>query len=112
LRDAGGETQTVPYGWLDRGRPGVIAVGPDARRFVNESNSYHDIGLAMFANGYPADKRFYFICDYDFLKKRGMGHILPWPWTMGTRRYEEVGYIKVGATIPDLATRIGLDPGE
>lgn len=112
LRDAKGATQTVPYGWLDRGRPGVIAVGPDARRFVNESNSYHDICLAMFHNGYPTDKRFYFICDHEFLKKRGMGHILPWPWTMRTRRYEQAGYIQVGKTVADLATKIGLSPSD
>ncbi|WPE22805.1 FAD-dependent oxidoreductase [Shinella zoogloeoides] len=109
LRDKKGGQQTVPYGWLDRGRPGVIAVGPDARRFVNESNSYHDICLAMFKNGYPKDKRFFFICDSEFLKKRGMGHMLPWPWTMGTRAYERVDYIKVGATIADLARKIGID---
>ncbi|WP_049731417.1 FAD-dependent oxidoreductase [Rhizobium ecuadorense] len=107
-----GETQTVPYGWLDRGRPGVIAIGPNARRFVNESNSYHDICLAMFQNGYPADKRFYFICDHEFLKKRGMGHLLPWPWTLGTKSYERVNYIQVAATIADLARKIGIDPSE
>ncbi|MEX3672341.1 FAD-dependent oxidoreductase [Paraburkholderia phenoliruptrix] len=64
-----GKQQTVPYGWLDRGRPGVIAVGPDGRRFVNESNSYHDICLAMFDHGYPKDDRFFFICDHDFILK-------------------------------------------
>lgn len=107
-----GKTQTVPYGWLDRGRPGVIAIGPNARRFVNESNSYHDICLAMFQNGYPADKRFYFICDHEFLKKRGMGHLLPWPWTLGTKSYERANYIQVAATIADLARKIGVDPSE
>ncbi len=110
LKDKHGGTQTVPYGWLDRGRPGVIAVGPDAKRFVNESNSYHDVCLGMFRSGYPADKRFFFICDYEFLKKRGMGHMLPWPWTMGTSSYEKVGYIDVADTISALARKIGLDP--
>jgi 3-oxosteroid 1-dehydrogenase len=109
LRSNKRETQTVPYGWLDRGRPGVIAIGPDARRFVNESNSYHDICLAMFQNGYPADKRFYFICDHEFLKKRGMGYLLPWPWTLSTRSYERVKYIQVAATITELAEKIGVN---
>ncbi|MEX3953382.1 FAD-dependent oxidoreductase [Paraburkholderia sp. EG287A] len=105
-----GKQQTVPYGWLDRGRPGVIAVGPDGRRFVNESNSYHDICLAMFDHGYPKDDRFFFICDHDFILKRGMGHILPWPWTLALRKYEQRGYIQTGSTINDLALQIGIEP--
>ncbi|WP_407193256.1 FAD-dependent oxidoreductase [Bradyrhizobium sp. STM 3566] len=106
----GNISQVVPYGWLDRGRPGVIAVAPNGRRFVNESNSYHDICLAMFANGYPADKRFYFVCDSDFVRRRGLGHLLPWPWTISIRRYVRLGYVKVGRTIAELAREIGLDP--
>ncbi|MEQ1954701.1 FAD-dependent oxidoreductase [Mesorhizobium sp. CN2-181] len=102
--------KTVPYGWLDRGRPGVIAVGPNARRFVNESNSYHDICLAMFQEGYPKDRRFFFICDHEFVRKRGMGHLLPWPWTLSIRKYARNGYIQVAPTIGELARKIGLDP--
>ncbi|WP_164939705.1 FAD-dependent oxidoreductase [Bradyrhizobium zhanjiangense] len=106
----GSGSQVVPYGWLDRGRPGVIAVGPNARRFVNESNSYHDICLAMFENGYPADRRFYFICDHQFVRSRGMGHLLPWPWTLSIGKYVRLGYIKAGETISELAKQLGLDP--
>ena len=39
-----------------------------------------------------------------------MGHMLPWPWTMGTSSYEKVGYIDVADTVPGLARKIGLDP--
>ncbi|TYO61127.1 FAD-dependent oxidoreductase [Bradyrhizobium hipponense] len=109
---SGSSSQLVPYGWLDRGRPGVIAVGPNARRFVNESNSYHDICLAMFKSGYPADKRFYFVCNQEFVRLRGMGHLLPWPWTLSIGKYARLGYIKVGRTLPELAKQLGLDPGE
>ncbi|WP_050399984.1 FAD-dependent oxidoreductase [Bradyrhizobium embrapense] len=108
LKRASG-SQIVPYGWLDRGRPGVIAVGPNGRRFVNESNSYHDICLAMFENGYPADKRFYFICDQKFVRLRGMGHLLPWPWTLSIGKYVRLGYIKAGRTIAELAKQLELD---
>ena len=106
----GSGSQVVPYCWLDRGRPGVIAVGPNARRFVNESNSYHDICLAVFENGYPADKRFYFICDHQFVRLRGMGHLLPWPWTLSIGKYVRLGYVKAGETISELAKQLGLDP--
>lgn len=111
ILEARGGSQVIPYGWLDRGRPGVIAVGPNAKRFVNESNSYHDICLAMFGNGYPADNRFYFLCDRDFVRLRGMGYLLPWPWTLSIRKYARLGYIKVGRTISELANQMGMDPG-
>lgn len=110
LKNRDGSTATVPYGWLDRGRPGVIAVGPNGRRFVNESNSYHDICIGLFDNGYPWDERFFFICEEDFVKKRGMGNILPWPWTANLGSYIKRGYIQKGNTIEDLARQIGIDP--
>ncbi|WP_416356597.1 FAD-binding protein [Aureimonas phyllosphaerae] len=110
LNDGKSPVKSVPYGWLDRGRPGVIAVGPDAKRFVNESNSYHDICLAMFDSGYPTDRRFFFICDGVFLKKRDMGHLLPYPWTRNAEKYEKLGYLSSGRTIGELAEKIGLDP--
>ncbi|MGC0055716.1 FAD-dependent oxidoreductase (plasmid) [Brucella pituitosa] len=110
LNDGKGGVKTIPYGWLDRGRPGVIAVGPTGKRFVNESNSYHDICLALFENGYPKDKRFYFICDASFIKKRGMGQLLPWPWTFSPKKFEKLGYLQSGRSIRELASKIGLDP--
>lgn len=109
LENKDGSIAIVPYGWLDRGRPGVIAVGPDAKRFVNESNSYHDICIGLFENGYPTDDRFFFICEEGFVKKRGMGAILPWPWTPGLNSYIRRGYIQRGKTLQDLAEQIGLD---
>ena len=110
LRNRDGSTTIVPYGWLDRGRPGVIAVGPDGTRFVNESNSYHDVCIGLFEHGYPDDERFFFICEEAFVKKRGMGDILPWPWTPSLGSYIRRGYIQRGRTIEDLAKAIGIDP--
>ncbi len=71
---------------------------------------YHDICLAVFENGYPADKRFYFICDHQFVRLRGMGHLLPWPWTLSIGKYVRLGYVKAGETISELAKQLGLDP--
>jgi 3-oxosteroid 1-dehydrogenase len=64
----------------------------------------------MFNRGYPRDDRFFFICDHDFILKRGMGHILPYPWTRSLSKYRKNGYIQVGETIEDLARQIGIDP--
>ncbi|WP_371229253.1 FAD-dependent oxidoreductase [Roseovarius sp. 2305UL8-3] len=111
LKNKDGSTAIVPYGWLDRGRPGVIAVGPNGKRFVNESNSYHDVCIGLFENGYPDDERFFFICEEAFVKKRGMGDILPWPWTPSLASYIRRGYIQRGETLEDLAKEIDIDAG-
>jgi 3-oxosteroid 1-dehydrogenase len=64
----------------------------------------------MFDNGYPKDTRFFFICDHDFILKRGMGQILPRPWTLDLGKYRRLGYIQIGRSIPELARHIGIDP--
>ena len=110
LKKKDGSTAIVPYGWLDRGRPGVIAIDPNGKRFVNESNSYHDICVGLFDNGYPDDERFFFICEEAFVKKRGMGAILPWPWTPSLSSYVRHGYIQRGATLAALAEKIDINP--
>ncbi len=110
LKNEDGSIAIVPYGWLDRGRPGVIAVGPNGNRFVNESNSYHDVCIGLFENGYPDDERFFFVCEEAFVKKRGMGDILPWPWTPSLGSYIRRGYIQRGQTLKDLAREIDIDP--
>lgn len=110
LKNKDGSTAIVPYGWLDRGRPGVIAINPQGKRFVNESNSYHDVCIGLFENGYPDDERFFFICEEAFVKKRGMGDILPWPWTPGLGSYLRRGYIQRGETLAVLAKEIDIDP--
>ena len=110
LKNADGSTAIVPYGWLDRGRPGVIAVDPQGKRFVNESNSYHDVCIGLFENGYPDDDRFFFVCEEDFVKKRGMGDILPWPWTPSLASYIRRGYIQRGESLEALAKEIDINP--
>ncbi|MBH96585.1 MAG: FAD-binding dehydrogenase [Gammaproteobacteria bacterium] len=110
LKNKDGSATIVPYGWLDRGRPGVIAVGPNGKRFVNESNSYHDVCIGLFQNGYPNDERFFFICEEAFVKKRGMGDILPWPWTPSLKSYIRRGYIQCGKTLNELAAQIEIEP--
>ena len=109
-RNRDGQENTVIYGYLDRGRPGIIAVGPDGKRFVNESNSYHDIVMAMFARGGGAQDVFYFITDARFVRKHGLGAIRPWPWTLSLAPHTQAGYIVVGDTITQVAERVGLDP--
>ncbi len=108
LKRKDGAEETILYGYLDRGKPGVIAVDRSGRRFVNESNSYHDIGQAMFANGVAEGNRFFFVCDRAFVWKRGLGMIRPFRPSIGS--YVKSGYITVADTLEDLAAKIGVDP--
>lgn len=103
-----GTVRTVLYGYLDRGRPGVIAVNAQGQRFVNEADSYHDIVVGMFKDGVSADSRFYLVCDRRFIWRRGLGMIRPFQPSL--RRHVRNGYLVEGRTLAELAERIGLDP--
>ncbi len=108
LKNKDGTEETILYGYLDRGRPGVIAVDSAGHRFVNESYSYHDIGEAMFKNGAAQGNRFYFVCDREFVWKRGLGLIRPFQPFLSL--YERSGYITTANTLEDLGKKIGVDP--
>lgn len=108
LRHKDGSVETILYGYLDRGKPGVIAVDQSGNRFVNESNSYHDIGEAMFRNGVATGNQFHFICDHKFVWKRGLGLIRPFRPSL--KPYVRQGYIAMSDTIEGLARQIGVDP--
>ena len=43
--------------FIDRAKPGLIAVLPNGKRFVNEANSYHDFCQALFAARNPTSRR-------------------------------------------------------
>lgn len=107
LKHKDGTEETILYGYLDRGKPGVIAVDSSGRRFVNESNSYHDIGEAMFKNGVADGNRFYFVCDRKFVWKRGLGMIRPFAFNLN--RYTRSGYITTADSVEALAQKIGVD---
>lgn len=108
IRDADGIEHPVLYGYLDRGRPGVIAVNSAGKRFVNEANSYHDVGRALIDNGYGRGESFYFVCDREFVWTHGLGLIRPFQWSL--QRHVRSGYITIADTIPELARKIGVDP--
>lgn len=108
LEHKDGRRETILYGYLDRGRPGVIAVDASGRRFVNEANSYHDIGEALFRAGFGSGNHFWFICDRAFVWKRGMGLIRPFQPSLA--RYVRRNYISMADTLEDLARQIQVDP--
>ncbi|KEJ93740.1 Succinate dehydrogenase/fumarate reductase, flavoprotein subunit [Pseudosulfitobacter pseudonitzschiae] len=95
--------------FIDRGKPGVIAVLRNGRRFVNEANSYHDFvqGLeAATPSGEPAEA--FLICDHRTIRKYGLGHVKPAPLSLGPSI--KSGYLIAGKTLDDLARNAGVDP--
>ncbi|WP_066335399.1 FAD-dependent oxidoreductase [Azohydromonas lata] len=104
LRKRADGTQAVfPHFLMDRAKPGMITVDAQGRRFLDESTSYHLFGIAMQrAGAVPA----YLIADARALKKYGMGMVRP--GGQGLQPYLDDGYLTQGATLAELAARLGL----
>ena len=103
----GGDWGVFPH-FIDRAKPGLIAVLPDGRRFVNEANSYHDFCQALFAAS-EKDKpaRAFLVVDRPFLKRYGLGFVKPFPVPFGGQIRS--GYLKTGRTLAELAAAAGID---
>ncbi|MDZ5740556.1 FAD-dependent oxidoreductase [Pseudomonas asiatica] len=105
LRHASGERERFPHLVTDRAKPGVIAVGPDGRRFVNESDSYHHFVQTMFAKGIASC---WLVCDAEAMNRYGLGLARPKP--VDNQTLIDAGYLYRAATAQALAEAIGVDP--
>jgi succinate dehydrogenase/fumarate reductase flavoprotein subunit len=94
---------------IDRGKPGVIGVLSNGRRFVNEADGYHDYASAMVAQA-PAGEEVcsWLVCDHRFQRLYGLGHARPFPLPVGPA--VRSGYLQRGATIEALARACGIAP--
>ena len=104
-----GTLGTFPH-FVDRSKPGVIAVTRSGRRFVNEADSYHDFCQAMVkrCREEQSETCAFFIADHRVLRKYGLGYVKPAP--VPFRRHIKSGYLFEGGTVAELAERIGADP--
>ena len=98
--------------FVDRSKPGVIAVTRSGRRFVNEANSYHDFCQAMVKRCREEDGEIcaFFIADHKTLRKYGLGYVKPAPVPFG--QHIRSGYLFQGKTLRELAAQIGVDGDE
>ena len=102
-----GSTGVMPH-FIDRAKPGVIAVNKDGKRFANEANSYHDFVQQMMKSAKPGEELASFlICDHRTLRKYGLGCVPPFPMPIG--RHVRSGYLMHGQTLADLAASAGID---
>lgn len=105
---AQGSTGLFPHLFLDRAKPGLIAVDSAGLRFTNEGASYHHFCEDMIRRhalgpAIPA----WLVCDAAFVNKYGLGLIHP--GTTHLKPHVKSGYLHVGDTLEELARRIGVD---
>lgn len=107
-RRADGSTAVFPHFVFDRSKPGIISVGRDGRRFVNESTSYHLFGAAQFAaNRDGSHIPAYLVADARALATYGLGMIRP--GGADIRPFLADGYLTEGRTLDELAGKLGID---
>ncbi|MFM7025383.1 MAG: FAD-dependent oxidoreductase [Limnohabitans sp.] len=106
---ADGSTAVFPHFVMDRAKPGMITVNARGERFLNESTSYHLFGLAMQkAHQSTPSIPAYLVCDTDALRKYGIGMVRP--GGKGLAPFLADGYLTEGATLAELAGKLGMDP--
>lgn len=96
--------------FVDRSKPGVIAVNRFGERFVNEADSYHDFiqGLRRSYEGDGGEICGWFVCDHRTIRRYGLGFVKPAPLPLGP--HLRSGYLKRGDTPEALARTAGFDP--
>ncbi|SCB46429.1 Succinate dehydrogenase/fumarate reductase, flavoprotein subunit [Bradyrhizobium shewense] len=102
-----GSKGVMPH-FIDRAKPGVIAVMRDGKRFANEGNSYHDFVQAMIKAAKPGEEiAAFLVCDHKTLRKYGLGCVPPFPMPLG--HHLDTGYLMRGDTLEALAAKTGID---
>lgn len=103
-----GSQGVMPH-FIDRAKPGVIAVIKNGRRFGNEALSYHDFvqNLVKACKDLGSSEvTCWIVCDHAHLREYGMGAVAPFPLPIG--KYLKSGYLKRGRSVEELAQVIGV----
>lgn len=92
---------------IERGKPGLIAVTRDGKRFCNEGLGYHDYVRALLDKTGGSDAVSWLICTRAFQRRYGLGIARPAPVPVGAMIRS--GYIIEGKTPAELARNCGID---
>lgn len=107
-RGADGATGLFPHLFLDRAKPGLIAVDSTGQRFTNEGASYHHFCEAMVRRHATTPSiPCWLVCDAAFVKQYGLGLIHP--GTTNLAPHMRSGYLHVGDDLDALARSIGVN---
>ncbi|WP_157269031.1 FAD-dependent oxidoreductase [Azohydromonas aeria] len=92
---------------VERGKPGLIAVRADGRRFANEADSYHDFAGALVRATPPGETvQAWLVCDHRFIRRYGLGRVRPAPVPLGP--WLRSGYLRRGHSLQALARACGI----
>ena len=101
-----GTVEGFPH-FMERQKPGFIAINGSGFRFVNEATSYSQFVQAMLADAGDKEPVCWLICDRPTLRRYGMGAAPPFP--LGIGKYVRSGYLVEASDLVVLARRIGVD---
>jgi succinate dehydrogenase/fumarate reductase flavoprotein subunit len=93
---------------IERGKPGVIGVLANGKRFVNEAGGYFDYASAMVAAAPGTEVASWLVCSHSFQRRYGLGMSRPFPLPLTP--WLRSGYLKSGDSIESLALACGIDP--
>ncbi len=102
-----GSVEPFPH-FIDRGKPGFIAVDRRAKQFASEAWSYHSFVPAMMAAcENDPEIAAWIVCDHRALRRYGLGALGPAPCRAGP--FLRSGYIRHGQTLSELAQACEID---
>ena len=102
-----GSHAVFPHFVMDRGKPGMIVVNQQGRRFLNEASSYQVFGIAMQeANKKTPCIPGYLITDAAGLRRYGMGMVRP--GGKGLQPFLDDGYLVQSNTLAELASKLDI----
>jgi len=105
-----GDKGIWPHILLDRAKPGLIAVNQRGKRFVNESDSYHDFVMGMLRDdGHGTSVPAHLIVDAAFLRDYGLGLVMRGRSKARIAHFKHAGYLIEAPTLAGLASKLGVD---
>ena len=98
-----------PHLYLDRAKPGLLAVDGKGHRFVNEGASYHHFveGMLRARQSLQHPATAFLICNTGFIRQYGLGAIHP--GTSDLKPWIRSGYIAAEETLDALSHKLGID---
>lgn len=102
-----GSTGHFPH-IIERGKPGIIGVLRNGRRFCNEGLGYHDYVRALLEASGEDKPESWLVCTRAFQRRYGLGIARPSPLPIGY--WLRSGYIRTGDSPAELARACGIDP--
>lgn len=104
----GGGYRYFPHLFMDRAKPGVIAISSSGKRFVNEAVSYHDFVQEMIKNCQEeGSKSCWLVSDAQSLRKYGLGAVPCFPGRISP--YIKSGYLIEADSVKDLAKKLKIN---